>query len=283
MSDEPQHSFELSDIEDLLKNPFDHTSSDTTWTFTFTSGEHAGDTLTFTGTGLVAGAGDFPSGGEITGITLGNSEHVLLDVSGIDLPVAQFLEHLPDRFIIAGDTNDDLQGGDGNDTVDSGGGNDHIDGGGGDDHLDGGDGADTIHGGTGNDTETGETGGDDLFGDTGADRLAGQGGNDHLNGGAGFDKLNGGGGADVLNGGAGNDILVGGNGNDRFQFKGHFGHDAILDFHEGQDHIDLRGSGLGFDDLTIAYHDGDAVIISTLGKITVDHVSGHLDASDFLF
>ena len=283
MSSETVHSFELSEIEDLLTSPFNHTGTETTWTFTFTAGEHAGYTLTFIGTGFSAGHGDFPSTGEITAITLASSEHVVLDVSGIDLPVAQLLEHLPDRFIIGGDTNDDLNGGDGDDTVDSGGGNDHVNGGGGNDHLDGGDGSDTIHGGSGGDTETGETGGDSLFGDTGNDRLAGQGGSDRLNGGAGLDRLNGGVGTDVLNGGAGNDILVGGDGNDRFQFAGQFGHDTILDFQPGHDHIDMRGSGLSFAGLTITNHEGDALIATSLGTILVDHMGGHLHASDFLF
>src|SRR3989440_6453092 len=161
MSFDSEHSFELSDVEDLLKNSFSHTEGDTTWTFIFTSGDYVGYTLTFTGSGFThVDHSDFPGGGEITGITFGNSEHVLLDVSGIDIPVAELRDNLPNRFIISGDTNDDLQGSDGDDTVDSGGGDDHINGGGGDDHIDGGDGSDTIHGGTGGDTENGESGGD---------------------------------------------------------------------------------------------------------------------------
>ena len=88
---------------------------------------------------------------------------------------------------------------------------------------------------------------------------------------------------DVLNGGAGNDVLIGGAGDDRFQFSGHFGLDTILDFQRGHDHIDLRGTGLSFASLNIAYHDGDAVITSAHGKIVVDHIGGHLHASDFLF
>lgn len=296
-------SFELSDIENLLESHFDHHGTDTTWTFTFTTGDYIGYTLTLVGTGFTAGDAhdDFPSAtGKITGIKFGNSEHLLLDVSGIDLSVAELRDHLPDRSIIAGDTNDDLAGSEGDDTVDSGGGDDHIHGGGGNDHIDagdgndnvdGGDGTDTVHGDGGNDTETGDAGGDVLFGDAGNDKEIGGGGNDRLNGGsgadrlsggAGKDKVEGGAGADVLNGGANNDVLAGGGGHDRFQFNGHFGIDVITDFQVGQDHIDLRGAGLSFDDLTIVHNFDNTTIVTSLGKIVLSHVA-EVHASDFLF
>jgi Ca2+-binding RTX toxin-like protein len=44
---------------------------------------------------------------------------------------------------------------------------------------------------------------------------------------------------DVLNGGAGNDLLIGGSGGDVFQFSANFGHDTALDFHPGEDLIEI--------------------------------------------
>lgn len=46
-------------------------------------------------------------------------------------------------------------------------------------------------------------------------------------------------GADTIDGLAGNDLLIGLEGNDNFVFTANSGHDTILDFKGGQDHIDL--------------------------------------------
>ena len=94
----------------------------------------------------------------------------------------------------------------------------------------------------------------DLRGLRGDDRLDGHGGDDRLSGGDGADtlfgdngqdRLNGGSGADLLIGGAGRDILTGGAGADVFAFRSmthstRKGYDAITDFEQGEDRIDLR-------------------------------------------
>jgi hypothetical protein len=56
---------------------------------------------------------------------------------------------------------------------------------------------------------------------------------------AGSNALFGTSGADTINGLAGNDLLIGLGGCDNFVFTANFGHDTVLDFKSGQDHIDL--------------------------------------------
>ena len=46
-------------------------------------------------------------------------------------------------------------------------------------------------------------------------------------------------GNDTLNSTSANDTLTGGAGSDTFVFAQNFGHDTIVDFRPGQDHIDL--------------------------------------------
>jgi len=132
----------------------------------------------------------------------------------------------------------------------------------GDDSVIAGFGADTVFGGAGNDTLVGYgTGGispsgfGGLIRADGADRLFGGAGCDLLRGGGGADWLDGGAGADTLIGGTGNDTLRGGGGPDLFVFgrglepgassfeldtgSGPGQRDVILDFHAGQDVLDL--------------------------------------------
>jgi len=92
----------------------------------------------------------------------------------------------------------------------------------------------------------GATSGDDeLFGTSGNDSLSALGGNDTIWGYAGVDTLDGGDGNDVLVGGRGRDTLTGGAGADLFVIStfldatGGGGRDAILDFEQGADRIDL--------------------------------------------
>jgi Ca2+-binding RTX toxin-like protein len=55
--------------------------------------------------------------------------------------------------------------------------------------------------------------------------------------------MNGGDGNDVLHGGQGDDLLTGGAGADRFEFSGFNGTDAIADFQQGLDKINILGYG----------------------------------------
>ncbi len=79
------------------------------------------------------------------------------------------------------------------------------------------------------------------------DTLLGRGGNDRLFGHGGNDRLTGGAGDDVLIGGAGRDALIGGKGADVFKFTSSVEtavggqRDAIRDFEQGTDRIDLSG------------------------------------------
>ena len=94
--------------------------------------------------------------------------------------------------------------------------------------------------------------GDDLIlGDAGNDFLFGRSGNDRLSGDAGDDRLHGGRGDDTLVGGAGDDYLIGGRGADTFTFGLDDGNDTIRGFAVGEDNIDLSGTALSFEDLTI--------------------------------
>lgn len=140
--------------------------------------------------------------------------------------------------------------------VDAGGGNDRITGsqapslfqallGNGDDTFTGNTANEEVHGGKGSDTITGKTGVDTLFGDADNDSIDGGTGGDILVGGAGKDRLTGGAGADLLQGDGGADRMEGGADQDRFVFNlvsdSPIGRneDTILDFHTGEDKIDL--------------------------------------------
>ena len=137
----------------------------------------------------------------------------------------------------------------------------------GDDLVRGGFGADTLFGGPGDDTIFGygtfggspsavagvvaASGPDSMFGGSGNDILHGGGGDDLLDGGSGADTLIGGLGLDTLAGGSGHDVFIFGRG----VFPGFFnftdwepdtgigpGHrDVVLDFHQGEDLLDLSG------------------------------------------
>lgn len=133
----------------------------------------------------------------------------------------------------------------------------------GDDLVRAGSGADIVFGGAGDDTIFGygtsgaspsgtagviaADGPDLLFGGRGDDLIFGGGGDDLLFGGDGKDRLVGGAGVDTLVGGAGPDVFVFGRSleppnstnpaTDTGVGPGH--RDIVLDFHEGQDRLDL--------------------------------------------
>lgn len=147
-----------------------------------------------------------------------------------------------------------------------------------DDQLSGNDGSNSLTGGEGNDT------------------LNGMGGTDILLGGAGNDRLNGQGGSDTLNGGLGDDVLSGGTSSiDVFVFDRAvapngslvgWGRDTITDFEHGSDHINFRGTGLTFADLTILQVGNDTVISDLLSgsSVTLTGVnSSIIGTSDFYF
>jgi len=140
-------------------------------------------------------------------------------------------------------------------------------------------------------TISGTAGNNTLKGTSAANTIMGNGGNDKLYGNGGNDRLYGDSGKDTLSGSSGNDILTGGTNADTFRFSGKWGKDKITDFQNASDHIDLRGSGLSFHELSIskvnADSDGraDDVVIKADGQsITLLNVKLSLiGASDFLF
>jgi Ca2+-binding RTX toxin-like protein len=146
--------------------------------------------------------------------------------------------------------------------------------------------ADTIGGLAGDDLITGRNGNDSLDGGDGNDTLSGGNGKDLLAGGTGNDHLIGGNGKDALDGGIGDDLLEGGHGKDVFKFAAGFGHDTILDFRPGHEHIDLTLAELKFADLHIDYSNGNA-LISAEGIVDTIQVNGvpldSLKEADFLF
>jgi Ca2+-binding RTX toxin-like protein len=109
------------------------------------------------------------------------------------------------------------------------------------------------------------SGNDTVTGSARADLLTGGGGDDLLLGGGGRDRLDGGAGNDTLDGGAGADRLVGGTGADVFRFgaTGAVG-DVILDFHPGEDRIDLRNVGASLE------YGVDVVFDAATHRLSVD-------------
>lgn len=139
--------------------------------------------------------------------------------------------------------------------------------------------ADDISTGNGDDT---------VHSGDGADKIDGGNGKDYLAGNRGGDTIVGGNGKDVIFGGLGNDILTGGNGKDTFIFPNtqgrRSGDDIITDFHNDQ--IDLQLYNTDFDTLAATFTDvdGNAVMDTGHGTITLLGVSStDLSASDFIF
>jgi Ca2+-binding RTX toxin-like protein len=106
---------------------------------------------------------------------------------------------------------------------------------------------------SGNDLILGTSGNDSTLGGAsgspGNDIVVGLGGNDTISGGSGNDLLLGGTGNDILVGGTGNDVLSGSGGADVFRFTEltaggapNFGKDIIVDFHPGEDSIEIDPS-----------------------------------------
>ncbi len=209
--------------------------------------------------------------------------------------------------ILSGDNrNNRVYGREGNDELRGNGGNDVLEGGAGADRLEGGAGMDMASynlSGTGVtvNLSDGFTKGGDAEGDSfvNIEGLEGSFYDDVLEGDGGANRLSGSYGSDILTGGEGNDVFV----FDDFTDESIFGiddvTDTILDFTDGEDLIDLSGTGLaGFDDLVVTddengvkitlssdvwnpvllvgFSDGDTILL-------VDFDIANLDASDFIF
>jgi Ca2+-binding RTX toxin-like protein len=168
--------------------------------------------------------------------------------------------------------NDTLNGLGGNDTLDGGAGNDTMNGGAGDDvyivdaagdvvNENANEGVDevrtslssyTLGANVENVTATTSTAltasGNDLNniikGNSGNDVLFGEDGNDTLLGGAGDDVLQGGEGNDIFDGQGGQNWITTGNGQDTLIFNSASGYLQVDDFSDGNDKIDMRGTGI---------------------------------------
>ena len=114
-------------------------------------------------------------------------------------------------------------------------------------------------------------------------------GNDHVIGNDAANRLEGRGGNETLEGGGDDDRLKGGAGNDVFVFGPRNGADAVADFTNGEDRIDLRAFAAvtGFSDVDAeAVSGGVEIDLSAHGGGTVlleGFALADLDPGDFLF
>ncbi|MEM9063041.1 MAG: hypothetical protein AAGD13_21475 [Pseudomonadota bacterium] len=203
--------------------------------------------------------------------------------------------------ITGGSQNDTISGEDGNDRLVGLGGQNTLDGGAGDDIFvvlnatdviieDPGEGYDRVLSSVsltlGDNVEAGNLTGMQDLSMTAAESgswIQGNAGNNTLNGQGANDRLDGNAGNDTLNGAGGNDILEGGSGDDVFVIGINAGTDRILDFVIGEDLIDLRPLGMGFDDLQISQVGGATHITHTGGLLILDGITAtNLSASDLI-
>ncbi|MGX7743990.1 S8 family serine peptidase [Rhodopseudomonas parapalustris] len=251
-------------------------------------------------------------GGTSNDSLIGSADaNVLMGQAGYDT-----LAGLDGDDTLYGDSgNDYLMGGDGNDSLFGGDGDDTLDGGLGVNTFDGGDGIDTADFsyntmswtldlstgqavGEDNTTETlisienvvGGASDDTLIGDSGDNVLAGLGGNDTLRGGAGDDIMEGGDGDDTFEGQGGTKWITTGAGNDIIVLHADSGDLQVDDFTDGNDKIDLRGTGVTIDtaaqDVTVTEYAGDGVLVEygTSQVWLAGVATGHITlADDFIF
>lgn len=183
--------------------------------------------------------------------------------------------------INGGSGNDDIAGNNGKDVANGGFGNDDIEGQNGKDKLDGGEGSNNVSGGNGKDDLTaGTTSIDNLEVTSTGNNVNGGNGKDVIYSSASLCQPETDGGIDTDEDGTGNDpqmgtscpiddVLTGGRAPDTFVFGESHGNDVITDF--WKDEIDLSALGLtGFADLVFSTDaNGDAVIDTGEGTITL--------------
>ncbi|SFC34230.1 fasciclin domain-containing protein [Tropicimonas isoalkanivorans] len=150
---------------------------------------------------------------------------------------------------------------------------------GGNDYVSAGAGNDMVLAGRGNDVVLGRNGSDVLKGQLGADTLIGNKGSDQLNGNRG---------RDVVDGGRDNDQLRGGAGDDTFVFSKGYDRDVVIDFRNGQDVIDVRGTDIDtfgkLDDTFVDRAFGTVLDFGNGDRLVLLGVDqSRLDESDFIF
>ncbi|MFO7857188.1 MAG: hypothetical protein R6V44_18585 [Paracoccaceae bacterium] len=148
--------------------------------------------------------------------------------------------------------------------------------------LEGAAGDDVLAGEGGADRLLGRGGHDLLLGGGGRDRIAGGAGRDTLDGGGGRDRLLGGAGDDVLKAGAGNDVLKGGPGADRFVFAADEGRNRIKDWDDGAERLDLRPTGLAFEDVAVRSRGDAALLRFAETTVLIPGAAGLIDADDLM-
>ncbi|ELS01946.1 RHS repeat-associated core domain protein [Xenococcus sp. PCC 7305] len=195
------------------------------------------------------------------------------------------------NILVGTEFNDQLFGLGGNDALVGQNGQDLLLGAIGNDALYGLDGGDKLDGGQGNDNLLGGPNSDWLFGRLGDDVLWGEDGDDDLSGGKGTDILNAGPGDDFVNGGIGNDYLLLKGGSDTVVLGPGNGFDIVLDYHDGQDKIQINQ--LNFHQLEISPlgHKGTLISVDDPGShfdgetlALLRNVDPHLlDIDDFIF
>jgi Ca2+-binding RTX toxin-like protein len=131
-----------------------------------------------------------------------------------------------------------------------------------------------------------------LQGGDGNDSLTGGLSDDVLDGGQGNDMLTGDNGNDSLYGGAGADVLFGGNDDDVFVLERGMENDTIVDFHQGEDQIDVSDFNPNWGDFQLAFAPdgggGTQIDMSLFGGdpgdvITIEGVApGVLAQADFV-
>ena len=113
-------------------------------------------------------------------------------------------------------------------------------------------------------------------------------GDDILTGTISNDYISGGSGNDVITGGAGDDRMRGGAGADLFLFNRADGHDRIMDFQQGVDHLEFHGIS-GREIVWTATEGGVTVSYGGLAGLATNHgeifIAGvtSLDFNDFIF
>lgn len=133
--------------------------------------DDAANRISFLGTGFTFST----FGGQVTGVTGGTVQQVLVRVAGVNVIDVTGLSMSAPTFANALIMGNDAAALDlmlrGNDRINGGGNGDRLLGGAGNDRVNGGGGADLMYGGEGRDTLTGGGGHDTLQGDAGADRF----------------------------------------------------------------------------------------------------------------